>query len=206
MKFRVSATAAVRRLRPLVGLALLALLLVSPLRAHAFTITLDPPVTTVAVDDVIRVSVRIDGLADRRRPSLRSFVLGLRIDSQVLAFESVEIGDPELGDQVALGAKTYGNSGPISSDTIQLQQESFARAIDLNRKQRGSFVIATLILRAVAPGETTLSLEFRSFSDAGGLPMQLGSFTGSRIFVSRELPPQTAEPTLPEDRAPAVEP
>lgn len=138
-----------------------------------------PSSQTVTRGFPINVAVKISGLGDLTAPSLGTFDLTVNFDPTILSFRRVSYGDPILGDQLdlsGLGSPTVTTSG---KGFVNLFEVSFDLPDDLNALQSGEFILAVLTFKAVADGNSPLSLTVNALGDAFGETLTADVGSGS---------------------------
>ncbi len=147
--------------------------------ARAAIITVDPEEQIVPVGSQVDVAINISGLGDMAPDSVGEFDFDVTFDDTILALQSVEFGDPVLGDQLDLfgwGSLTILTVGPGSVNVYEL---SFDFPEDLDTLQAGSFTLATLAFDTLAVGTSTIDVTFITLGDALGDPIPLQTIGGS---------------------------
>jgi len=118
--------------------------------------------------DTVDVEVVISGLGDFTTDSLSTFDLDVAFDPAILSFNSVDYGDPILGDQLdifSLGSITTTTSGVGSVNLFEL---SLDFPWDLDTFQSGAFTMATLSFDTLALGTSSLGISVNYLGDAWG--------------------------------------
>jgi hypothetical protein len=137
-------------------------------RSEAVTIGLEPVASSATVGSLLDLRFVISGLGSGAAPSLSAFEVDIAFDGDILAFEQVTFGDPALGDQLDLsgfGSLTEAVPGP---GVVTLIGISVDDPIDLDASQADTFVVATLVFRAVGAGLAPVDISRAILGDAAG--------------------------------------
>lgn len=137
-------------------------------------IEVDPISQTVPVGDTAEVALIISGLGDGIAPSVSEFDLEITFDPALLDFDlnSVEYGDPVLGDQLDLfGLGSWQITTPGGGNVI-LFELSFDTPFDLEDIQAASFTLASFSFDTLAVGTSFLDIEITTLADAFGNPLE----------------------------------
>lgn len=177
--------------RPVPTITVVAFLFMAVTRSEAVTIGLEPAAGAVTVGSLVDLRIVIAGLGSGVAPSLSAFDLDIDFDGTILSFESLTFGDPVLGDQLdlsGLGSLTLATPGP---GTVNLYGLSFDMPADLDAMQADSFVLATLVFRAVGAGLSPVDISAAILGDAAGVPLP-ATLTSASIAVSGVSVPEPA--------------
>lgn len=177
--------------RPIPAITMAACLFLTVPRSEAVTIGIEPSAEAVTVGSLFELRVLISELGSGAAPSLSVFDLDVDFDGTILLYESATFGDPVLGDQLDLsgfGSLTSATPGP---GTVNLFGLSFDTPDDLNVMQADSFVLATLVLRAVGAGLSPVDISAAVLGDAAADPL-VASLTSATVAVSRASVPEPA--------------
>jgi hypothetical protein len=130
------------------------------------------PGQEVELGTPVDVPILIFDLGDRTAPSLSTFDLSVLFDPLILAFNSVDFGDPFLGDQLDLfGLGSITSVGEVPPDLVLLFELSLDSPADLNALQAPAFILATLTFDTVGLGATLVEISANSLGDAFGDPL-----------------------------------
>ena len=140
-------------------------------------LSLQPDTTKIGVGDLVSVDIIVDGLESI---DLAAFSFHLNYDSAVLGFDSYTLGseltaDPDWEDW---------SDGDNGSGITELAGQSYS---DDFLAQSDSFILATITFKALAFGESSLTLTDILLGDELGDPIS-SSATGSLISVENPVP------------------
>src|SRR5690606_21810538 len=137
-------------------------------RSEAATIGVQPSATGVSVGSLVDLRLVVSGLRSGSAPSLSAFDVDVAFAGDLLAFDPVTFGDPDLGDQLDLsgfGSLTLAIPGP---GVVTLVGVSFDAPLDLDASQADTFVLATLAFRALGAGLAPVGISGAALADAVG--------------------------------------
>jgi len=161
---------------------LLGLLLAPP--AHAVSLALTPATTVAAVGDTVAIAIEIAGLAP---PTVSSFDLDVGFDPTVLSFKTAS-----FGTALGTGGDVFTSAGLLTASIVDVAEASLLPSSVLEATQPGSFVLATLIFQAVAPGVSALAISDALLADTSSVPggnqISVDSTTGARVTVTAAAP------------------
>lgn len=154
------------------------LLLIAVPSSNAITIEISPSTTSAPMGSSIDIGLLISGLGNSSAPSISAFDIDVSWDTNHLSLNSINFGDPFLGDQLDLagnGSITDFTPGAILN-LVEISLDSIA---DLNSLQAESFILATLnfIISDISTSQIGLSLN--SLADAEGAGLQAALIGGS---------------------------
>jgi hypothetical protein len=180
---------------PLPMIATTAFLFLAVARSDAATIGFEPSSFNATVGSMIELRVVISELGAGVPPSLSAFDLDIAFNDDVLSFENATFGDPTLGDQLdltGLGSLTLATPG---LGIVNLLGLSFDSPLDLDALQADSFVLATLVFRAVDTGISVVEVATAVLGDAGGNALS-ATFTSSSVSVAGAPVPEPGSVSL----------
>lgn len=152
---------------------------------QAFSLSLLPSVQNVLVGDIFEVDVAVSGLGDGTAPSLSLFDLNIDFDNSLISFNSATFGDPVLGDQLDLTMSGFTVSEIAPGlGSVRIAEVSGDSDTDLNDLQADSFILATLKLKAIASGNSSLALTVNELGDALGDPITADEVLGANVTVT----------------------
>ena len=160
-------------------------LLAAPVFAQELPLTLLPVAQDAPLGSLVEVELHLSGLGDAAAPSLSAFEITLNFDPTVLTFESVQYGDPLLGNP--LDVLNQGSLTSTESDTGVVTALSLSLDLpqELDTLQASAFRLAALTFIAVGVGMSPLDITFHAVGDALGDPM-LATATGGTITVPEQ--------------------
>ncbi len=118
----------------------------------------------------LNVELAISGLGDGMADSLSTYDLDILFDSSHLAYVSSSFGDSELGNQLDLFGfgDNFAFSGTVVTGVLNVYEESFDLAEDLNNLQASSFNLATIAFDILKSDISQLQLLVNALGDANG--------------------------------------
>jgi hypothetical protein len=131
------------------------MLLVAP-STQAISLRLLPPSQNIDLGTTATVSVEISDLGHFAAPSLSGFGLEATFDSNIITFQSLQFGDPILGD--LLNPIAFQSITNANTNLVIFSEISAADAAILNNNQPSSFIIARLNFQGMTPGTSPLNL------------------------------------------------
>jgi hypothetical protein len=158
--------------------------------AQALSLDFVPSSQTILLGDSVDVGLKISGLTDFAPPSLGTFDFDLQFDPTILSFNHVLYGDPVLGDQLDLSGLGSLSQTTVGSGFVNLFELSFDSPDDLNRLQRGEFILATVTFDTLSVGTRSLGVSINALGDAFGDPL-IAQVGAGRISVVSVPEPAT---------------
>jgi len=176
--------------------ALLVGLAPSALATPLLRLVASDPAPTVG--DAFTITLDILGLASPGAPSLAAYDVDVNFDPLKFTLLNVAAGDPVLGNQLdpdgfgTVHAFTLAPAGHLN-----LFELSLASAADLDAAQADAFTLATLSLRVLAGGSSTIDLVLNDLADASGAALfaELGD-EGVLSLTAHEATPVPEPATL----------
>src|SRR5215470_14685987 len=158
-------------MRRLLALSLISIFvsILAPTPTFPITIGFIPPLQQTSIAESVNVAVMISGLGDAMPPSLGAYDLDVTFDPNILFFKRVIFGDPTFGDQLdlfGLGSVQAVDSSVLGR--VNLFELSLDSPVDLDRLQRGNFILASLGFETISLGATPLSLTINALADSMG--------------------------------------
>lgn len=158
--------------------------------AEAVSLAVTPVTSTVGSGQLVSLSIEISGLGAGPDESLSSYDLTLRYDPLSLLPLNVLFGT-ELG---VVGTEAFAvwnvQSGPARVDVAMA---SLLPSAVLDASQPASFVLATVVFQALAPGASQVFLDRAILADTSNVP------GGNEIIVDEAFPAEVTvvvpEPT-----------
>lgn len=144
----------------------------------AQSLTVVPSGSSIQVGDDFTVSINADGLGDGLAPSIGVFDLNLSFDADRLLFVGANYGSGL--DVLGLGSIRSTTEGV---GTINLFELSLDSASDLSSLQPGSFSLAVVTFRALAAGNSSLTILTNSIGDGDGVAISL-IVTNGQVLIS----------------------
>jgi hypothetical protein len=141
----------------------------------AISISILPGSQNIDVAGNASVDLVISGLGNFTSPSLGAFDIDLTYNSAILSAHSLT-----LGNFLGASLQFFDISTP---GMIHLEELSFVIPGDLNAAQPGTFTLATLIFRGLAPGASTIDFTSATLSDELGNPLENFTLQGGSIAV-----------------------
>ena len=168
-------------------LSLIALLLANGMVQGAINLNINP---TTQTGNSVEIGIAISGLDSGAAPSLSTYDLDLKYDSNQLSFVGAAFGDPVLGNQLDL--LNFGSNLTAaeisSSGVVNLFELSFDSPGELNSLQADSFTLATLTFNVLGAGTSQFDIVINALGDADG--NSLGDVTATSVAITTvPLPP-----------------
>ena len=151
--------------------------------AQELPLTLLPAAQDAPLGSLVEVELHLSGLGDAAAPSLSAFDLTLDFDPTVVTFETVQYGDPLLGDP--LDVLNQGSLTSTESDTgvVTALNLSLDLPQELDTLQASAFRLAVLTFTAVGVGTSPLDITVHAVGgDTLGDPL-LATAAGGTITV-----------------------
>jgi hypothetical protein len=153
-------------------------------QAGALSISLDPALSSIGLNDTVEIALNVSGLVDGAAPSLGSYDIGVAWDASVLQLHAVSFGDPLLGDQLDLSGFGTVSTVVFGAGTVNLSQLSLDSLATLNDLQAGSFTLATLLFELIDAGSTAIPLSLNQVRNAAGQPLPVEAITGATVSIT----------------------
>jgi len=151
----------------------------------AIELTLSADPNPVTVGGLIDIEIAISGLGDGTATSLGGYQFDLTFDSALLSLDSVQFGDPTLGNQLDLFNLGINFPDVIASPgSLALAEVSLDLEDDLNLSQAGAFTLLTVSFEGIGTGTSALNLSNIFLSDASGMSVPVDEVTGVDIQVN----------------------
>ncbi|MFN0167965.1 MAG: cohesin domain-containing protein [Bryobacteraceae bacterium] len=155
-----------------------------------------PSTQTAILATPVNVGIRIAGLGDGTAPSLGAFDLTLSFDPAILAFLSVQFGDPDIGDQLDLLGLGSLNGVTPGTGIVSLFELSLDSVDDLDTLQTGMFTLARLQFNTVGVGTSAVNLAINALSDSAGGALTATLENGSVSVTSQPAVPESGSGVL----------
>lgn len=170
--------------------SLVALLMTVSIEAvQGQTIELMPSDTLVEKGQPLMVDVVISGLGNFAAPSLSVFDLALSFDSNILAFDRFDFGDPQLGDLLDTSGFALQDVDDSIPGMVNFSEVSGDFDFELNAAQPDSFTLGILNFEAIGTGTTSLDLTVQDLLSEDNNPLSLDSPPES-VSVSAQIVPE----------------
>jgi hypothetical protein len=151
--------------------------------ARAVSLALTPATSVAAVGDTVAIAIEIAGLGAGAPPTLSSFDIDVSFDPTVLGFQSAA-----FGSALGTGADIFTSAGLLGPGSVDVSVASLLPSPTLDATQPASFVLATLVFKALAPGVSPLAIADQLLADtssvAGGNQIFVDSIGGARVTVA----------------------
>ncbi|MEL4895319.1 cohesin domain-containing protein [Crocosphaera sp. Alani8] len=170
--------------------SLVALLMAISIEAvQGQTISLVPSDTLVETGEALMLDLVISGLGDFSSPSISAFEFDISFDSNILAFNGLDFGDPQLGDLLDNSGFAVQNVNETIPGIVNFLEVSGDSDLELNAAQPDTFILGVVNFQAISTGETTLELTVQELLDEGENPLSLDSPPES-VLVSTQMVPE----------------
>ena len=153
--------------------------------AQELPLTLLPAAQDAPLGSLVEVELHLSGLGDATAPSLSAFDLTLDFDPTVLTFESVQYGDPLLGDPLDVLNQGSLNSTESDIGVVTALNLSLDLPQELDTLQASAFRLAVLTFTAVGVGTSPLDITIHAVGDTLGDPL-LATAAGGTITVTEQ--------------------
>ena len=152
-------------------------------QARAVSLALTPASSVAAVGDTVAIAIEIAGLGAGTPPTLSSFDIAVSFDPSVLSFQSAS-----FGTALGTGSDVFESAAPLGPSSVDVSAASLLPSSVLDASQPASFVLATLVFQALAPGVSPLAIVDAILADtsdiAGGNQIFVDSIGGARVTVA----------------------
>ncbi|MDJ0598387.1 MAG: cohesin domain-containing protein [Crocosphaera sp.] len=153
------------------------------------TIELIPFDPIVEIGKPLMVDVVISGLGDFAAPSISAFDLELSFDSNILAFNTLDFGDRELGDLLDTSGFAFKDVDSTMPGIVTFSEVSGDFDFELNAAQPERFILGVVNFEAISPGTTSLNLTVQGLLDENASSLSLDSPPES-VSVSAQMVPE----------------
>lgn len=156
---------------------------------EAVTIALQASSAAVDLGESFEVDLTISGLGESAAPSLGVYDIDVLFDASIMGLTAVSVGDPVLGDQLALDFVSVTTNTPIGGG-VNVFELSLDAPADLVALQADAFTLVTLTFEAIGLGTSLLVPAIVVVGDALGDPLSVDEPVA--IEVSAVPEPSTA--------------
>jgi len=164
--------------------------------AGAVTIALEASSETVDIGESFDVNLNISGLNEGGTPSLGVYDIDVLFDASLLALTSVTVGDPVLGEQLALVFPSITFIQPTAGG-VNVFELSLDAPADLIALQTDAFTLVTLSFDAVGLGTAEFTPSVAALGDELGNPLSIDELIGTQVLTQIG----TQAPPIPEPSA-----
>jgi hypothetical protein len=160
--------------------------------AQAISLELLPSTQNVLLGDELAVDIAISGLGEDIAPSLSGFDLNISFDSNLFAYSSVTIGDPNLGDMLDLSddPMSFAAVTPSVGTANFINITPDAELPFLNSVQPDSFILATLFLNTLGTGSSSLDLTVNALVNSDRELLTVNNISNASVTVNRRSVPE----------------